>query len=51
MLITVYLLNTSTNALLKNTNCVSKLSKYSQTVGQNNSKSYKNDIILYKMKY
>ena len=45
----------STNAdtqfipLFKSTMCVSKLSKYSQTVGQNDSQLYKNVFILYKI--
>ena len=35
--------------LFKNIKCVSKLSQYSQTVGKNDSKSYKNVFISYKI--
>ena len=41
--------NTLFITLFKNTKCISKLSKYSHTVGQNDSKSYKNVSLLYKI--
>ena len=46
MPITVNPQNTQFITLFKNTKCGSKISKYSQTEGQNDSKSYKNEFIV-----